>query len=109
MTIKDVRGLIAKAEVNKDVLNRINLELDKYGDETVISDEALDLIIELLQLDIDTDKLELEMIDEAIMKLSGFLGEIKQGYKIIEDTAEAATKNMYKEVEEEMKKVSGEE
>lgn len=103
MKTSEIKKLIAGLKLNGDILAKIEEILGSYGEEVELPDEDLEKIIQLLKLDMDTDKLELKMTEDALVELGGLKGEINQVLNNAEETIEEETKDLYKKVEEGMK------
>lgn len=97
MKLREVREIIESSELSEGALKRAREIMASVGedDEAEISDEIIDQLMAILDVDIDTDKLQLEACEEAIGLLDGFAGEIKTASKLAGDEVEETTKNIY--------------
>lgn len=97
MKLKEVREIIEGSELSEGALNKAREIMMAVGndEEVEVSDEIIDQLMAILDVDIDTDKLELEACEDTIGILSGFIGEVGAASKMAGDEVEVATKNIY--------------
>ncbi|MFA5025990.1 MAG: hypothetical protein WC503_05785 [Candidatus Shapirobacteria bacterium] len=97
MKLKEAREIILGCDLSEGALKRANEILATAGsdEEIEISEEIIDQLMAILDVDIDSDKLKLEACDDAIDSLSGFIGEIGAASKLAGDDVEETAKNVY--------------
>jgi len=97
MKLSDAREIIENSELSEGALKRAREILLSVGtdDEVEVTDEVIDQLMAILEVDIDTDKLKLEACEDTIGLLSGFIGEVGAASKMAGDEVEETTKNVY--------------
>lgn len=97
MKLKEAKEIIETSELSEGALNRAREILAGVGEdmEAEVSEEVIDQLMAILDVDIDADKLKLEACDDTISLLGNFVGEVKDASKLAGDEVEETTKNVY--------------